>query len=446
MRTTTHLPIVALLLSLLALANTGQGQALSPFARWARAHAMPLARPGTSTTADLRRFATVVGDARVVALGEPAHGAEEPLAFRNRLFRYLVEHHGFTAIAIESSLPDSWRVDAYINGAPGDAQEVARNHIGYGFGELRASVELLEWMRAYNADPGHRRKLHFYGIDLALGGAGGSTPRPVAFLDPLTLLARVDSAAAIRLRTAVAPLLRLTDDSTLSASPAQLDTFTLATDELLRRLERARPLLVAEAPNDYEWGYRTAVGAHQAIWVHRVLPKGSGDGVPPGAWEAIETRDAAMADNVQWAVSREGLHGRVLVFAHNGHVMNAVNRGSIWNALARPPKMMGVHLRSMFGRDVVIIGQSGGASTDTAVKVVPDTAGLDEALGSVGLRHFAVDLRATRVGTPERRWLEVVRPMRANLRLHHLLRPIEAFDAIVYIDTLRPAARVKRAP
>lgn len=30
----------------------------------------------------------LVGSARIVALGEPAHGAHEPLAFRNQLFAY----------------------------------------------------------------------------------------------------------------------------------------------------------------------------------------------------------------------------------------------------------------------------------------------------------------------------------------------------------------------
>jgi erythromycin esterase-like protein len=136
----------------------------------------------------------------------------------------------------------------------------------------------------------------------------------------------------------------------------------------------------------------------------------------------------------------------VLVFAHNGHVANSTNSGSVWDALAKPPKMVGVHLRSMFGRRLVIIGQSGGASADTAVHVVPDTAGIDEALASVGLRQFALDLRTTRVGTPERHWLETARPLRANLSLHQVVRPIEAFDVLVYADTLRPAIAAKRGP
>ena len=38
--------------------------------------------------------------AHVVAFGEPTHGAHEPLEARNRLFRFLVERMGFTAIAL----------------------------------------------------------------------------------------------------------------------------------------------------------------------------------------------------------------------------------------------------------------------------------------------------------------------------------------------------------
>jgi hypothetical protein len=37
--------------------------------------------------------------------GEALHGGEETLRFRNRLFQRLVELHGYSAIAIESSFP-----------------------------------------------------------------------------------------------------------------------------------------------------------------------------------------------------------------------------------------------------------------------------------------------------------------------------------------------------
>ena len=47
------------------------------------------------------------GEAPPAALVQPIHGGEDILVFRNRLFRYLVEELGFTAIAIESVISTS---------------------------------------------------------------------------------------------------------------------------------------------------------------------------------------------------------------------------------------------------------------------------------------------------------------------------------------------------
>src|SRR5215831_6869716 len=82
------------------------------FERWAAAKAVRLNTVEVGPDVeDLKPVAQMIGTARVVALGELAHGAHEPLAFRNRLFEYFVEHEGFTAIAIESALPESRRVE-----------------------------------------------------------------------------------------------------------------------------------------------------------------------------------------------------------------------------------------------------------------------------------------------------------------------------------------------
>jgi hypothetical protein len=78
------------------------------FVTWAAANALPMATLESSEDfSDLQCLKPVVGTARIVALGEPTHGAHEPLAFRNRLIRFLVEQMGFTAIALESGFTES---------------------------------------------------------------------------------------------------------------------------------------------------------------------------------------------------------------------------------------------------------------------------------------------------------------------------------------------------
>src|ERR1700749_1596110 len=108
------LSIILLLLSALA-----HGQE-DGFVSWATTHAHPLATVDSAPNdADLLPLESAIGKARIVALGEPMHGAHEPLAFRNRLFRYLVERMGFTAIALESGFTESINARTFVEGGRG---------------------------------------------------------------------------------------------------------------------------------------------------------------------------------------------------------------------------------------------------------------------------------------------------------------------------------------
>ena len=46
--------------------------------------------------------------------GEAMHDTHEHLAFRNRLFEFLVEQMGFTAIAVETGYSESVAADDYV--------------------------------------------------------------------------------------------------------------------------------------------------------------------------------------------------------------------------------------------------------------------------------------------------------------------------------------------
>src|SRR6185437_10997079 len=122
---------------------------------------------------DFRELDKAIGSARIVALGEGTHLAREPLEFRNRLFRYLVEHKGFTAIAIESGLLESRWVDAYVRGGSENLDQALERGIGWTFDRLPQNRDLALWMRQYNENARHHNKLDFYGFDIA--GSPGNT-------------------------------------------------------------------------------------------------------------------------------------------------------------------------------------------------------------------------------------------------------------------------------
>jgi erythromycin esterase len=416
--------------------STNRARPSAQFERWAARHAQRIdSTEPTADTSDLHAMSELVGSTRVVALGEPAHGAHEPLAFRNRLFEYLVETQGFSAIAIESALPESRRVADFVNGRPGEAAQVVRDNLSYGFGALHENVDLVQWMREYNANPAHH-PVRFYGIDLNLGGPRGYTPTRTALDDALDYLARVSPREADESRLDVQPFLsRLPAVASFTAQ--EHARFATVINLIIAVLQRHRP---RSTNADYEWALRDAFVARDAERQFTVAPATGPLGtILPDEWQPADLRNRAMADNVQWVLRQEGQAGRLFVFAHNAHVMNARYEGGVWSAFAKPPSAMGAYLRSAFGKELVIIGTTSTANPPGLPTWTPDASNLDAALARVGLPQYVLDLRAARADRAANEWLAERHTVRANFTTSLTLAPQQAFDALVFFNDLTQA-------
>jgi hypothetical protein len=60
--------------------------------------------------ADMQELRTVVGDARIVMLGEPTHGNREVYQLKHRMVEFLVEEMGFDVLVMETPMPESFDV------------------------------------------------------------------------------------------------------------------------------------------------------------------------------------------------------------------------------------------------------------------------------------------------------------------------------------------------
>jgi erythromycin esterase len=407
--------------------------------------------PGAGSDAsDLRALLAMIGTARVVAIGEPTHGAHEPLAFRNRLFRFLVEHAGVTAIAIESGLSESRRVHDFVlegkegSGAPDAARQVVKEGLTWGFGAYAENVELVRWMRDYNANPAHSRKLGFYGIDLSAGADGDFGRARIAVDDALGYLARADSVSARRIQERLGPYLeRFSSARYPTLTRKGRDTVSAGIADLAAVLARGRrAFIAATSVEDYEWALRNAVVARQLDAFFRVTPPPMPDGsLSPDLYRGLDIRDSAMAANVRWVLEREGPGSRIVVFAHNGHVMNAAAEGPLWKVFPRTTTAMGRHLRKALGDDLFIIGTSSAHNGAGLPNAPLDPNGLDAALARVGEPLFLLDLRPARADRAVSAWLGARRSLRLNFDTYQTLSPDTAFDAVAFIDTLTKSGR-----
>jgi erythromycin esterase len=92
---------------------------------WLRANAVRLSSTDpTGPLDELEPLRDIVGDARVVALGESSHWLHEIYGIKHRIVRFLAERMGFSAFALESGWSEGLVVDDWIRNGKGDLDTV----------------------------------------------------------------------------------------------------------------------------------------------------------------------------------------------------------------------------------------------------------------------------------------------------------------------------------
>ncbi len=112
---------------------------------------------------DLEPLKAVIGDARVVALGECTHGSREIFRMKHRLTEFLATEMGFTIFSIEANMPEAYRVNDYVLGGDGDPIRLIRGMYFWTW-STEEVLDMVEWMRRFNgAGDGH---IEFTGFDM----------------------------------------------------------------------------------------------------------------------------------------------------------------------------------------------------------------------------------------------------------------------------------------
>src|SRR5215210_191819 len=82
------------------------------------------AYPLEGAEADYDPLLDMIGDARVVLIGEASHGTHEFYRERAQITKRLVAERGFAAVAVEADWPDAYRVNRYVRAAGDDPTSV----------------------------------------------------------------------------------------------------------------------------------------------------------------------------------------------------------------------------------------------------------------------------------------------------------------------------------
>jgi len=148
---------------------------------WIRTHGVPFATDDpTHDLADLEPLRAIVGDARIVALGECTHGTREVFRMKHRIVRFLAEEMGFTVFSIEANLPQAYAVGDWVDGGGGTAEEAVAGMIFWTW-NTEEVVDMVRWMRSFRQSG--RGGIAFTGFDMQFPKVPARNV--VEFLEPI---------------------------------------------------------------------------------------------------------------------------------------------------------------------------------------------------------------------------------------------------------------------
>ncbi len=358
---------------------------------------------------DLTFLSDMVGQARIISLGEGTHGTSEFFKMKHRITEFLAHEMGATVFAIEANMPESRAINRYVLDGEGDAI-TALNGIYFWTWYTQEVLDMIEWMRSYNASG--QGQIQFYGFD-------AQTPT-VAADNVEAFIAELEPSYSESVRASYDVVRRVYADRIRSYSDpsvvVDLKAWLDEASKVLNHLEARRADYLANKPAiDVDWAIQDARVVLQA-------------GDP-------RSRDRSMADNVDWILEHSPADTRIVLWAHNGHVKRA-------------PSRMGGYLSERHGDDMAVFGFAFHEGRYTAVG--PDGLGtyttsasepgsVEWAFHNTGVERAMLDLRLANPDDSASGWLTRsidFRSIGAVARSYAFSRTVltDDYEVIVYFD------------
>jgi erythromycin esterase len=410
---------------------------------WLQANAHPFSTPEAgSGFDDLQFLREMIGEARVVSLGEATHGTREFFQMKHRVLEFLVKEMDFNLFAIEATWPESNRVNEYVHGGEGDPA-VLLSGLYFWTWNTQEVLDMIHWMRAHNEAPGGDPTVSFLGFDMQYPG--------MAMYNVIQFLREVDPPAGDQVHDLYGCMRLFANtprgfSNTYGRYADQTEEYR---DDCLASL-----LAIQDSLSAHEEEYTAASSPEEFAVIERsarlvVQYEDMASSRTDGA------RDRYMAENAIWLLDQGGPDAKIVLWAHNGHVGDYPIYGD--------GQSMGYHLRQHYGDDMVIAAfdfyqgefqaitrNSSGTYTGLDDHSVgpPPVGSYEYYFHSAGMERMVLDVRGVAMGSLATSWLAGPRLMRSigavytptnpSAYMYQVRVPV-VYDLVIYFDRTTPA-------
>ena len=251
------------------------------------------------------------GDARVILLGESSHGTSEFYRARAAITRRLVEHHGFTIVAVEADWPDAATIDRYVrHREPREGEDAAFERFPTWMWRNVEVDAFIRWLRGHNAARAYERMCGFYGLDLY--NLSASMRAVIDFLD------QADPEAARIARRRYGCLEPWAEEPARYGAVALSEGYgrcEAGVMQMLRDLTQRNFDCLGEECDEWLDAAANARLVKNAEAYYRVMYHGSA--------ESWNLRDTHMFETLCQLLDAKGPNAKAVVWAHNSHIGNA---------------------------------------------------------------------------------------------------------------------------
>ena len=312
---------------------------------------------------DLNPLKDLIGDARIVSLGECTHGSSEIFSMKHRMLEYLVKEKGFTIFSIEANMPEAYALNEYIVEGKGDPRKLMAG-MHFWTWNTQEVLDMIEWMKKYNETA--KTKIQFTGFDMQFTVTASKLVR--AYLnskhpDVLYLLNEYDSVIEKK----------QTGKNESPKNYARLKTISAMLFDTLSAIN------TNNTDNQFNWVLQNA----------KILNQFSGNffGKP--------SRDESMAENIRWILDNNPGQ-KIVLWAHNEHIRMQKDKFGVVR--------MGNYLKDRYGDSLISIGFSTEEGTYTAatrgkgvdssnILIPSQKKSCEYIFKQVAIGNFIVDLR-----------------------------------------------------
>lgn len=287
---------------------------------------------------DLQPLKSMIGEARIVGLGENTHGSKEVFMMKHRLVEFLVTEMGFNIFAIEANMPEAYKLNNYIlnhdfvTDNQYDSKSLLKGMYFWTW-NTQEVLDMVNWMKQFNMRG--NAQIQFTGFDMQYYMGALQNISDYSNLSDPDLKLKIDTISSLfeKLKQKGAKAIESKEEiAEIKNECNDIQTYLIKNkDKIIQKSDST----------NYKWLHQNATILIQCL---ELAGKGNS-----GSF----LRDESMATNVRWILENNP-NSKIILWAHNGHITKRVHQ-------------MGYYLDKEYGNKYYNIGFLSNSGKYTAV-------------------------------------------------------------------------------